>query len=94
MVDFVAAMDRQGKPVAAICHAGWMLISAGIVGGRKLTSFHSIQDDLKGAGAEYLDQEVVRDENLITSRSPADLPAFCRTIIGALAREKTPARTT
>ena len=93
MVDFVASMDRQGKPVAAICHAGWMLISAGIVAGRKVTSFHSIQDDLKAAGAEYLDQEVVRDENLITSRFPDDLPAFCRTIIAALAHEKKPAET-
>ena len=94
MVEFVAAMNRQGKPVAAICHAGWMLISAGVVRGRKLTSFHSIQDDLKGAGADYLDQEVVRDGNLITSRSPADLPAFCRTIIATVAKQQEPARTT
>ncbi|BDG62410.1 type 1 glutamine amidotransferase domain-containing protein [Caldinitratiruptor microaerophilus] len=84
LVDFVRRMDQQGKVVAAICHAGWVLASAGILKGRRATGFSSIRDDMVNAGAEYLDQEVVRDGNLITSRQPADLPAFCRTIIEAL----------
>ncbi len=84
MVDLVREAAQQGKIVAAICHAGWMLASAGVLKGRKVTGFITIKDDLVNAGAEYLDQEVVRDGNLITSRFPADLPAFCRTIIAAL----------
>ena len=94
MVQFVREMDRRGKVVAAICHAGWMLVSADVVRGRRATSFHSIRDDLVNAGAEYLDQEVVRDGNLITSRVPDDLPAFCREIIGALAPVEAPAPAT
>jgi protease I len=84
MVDLVRDSVRQGKVVAAICHAGWMLASAGVLKGRKATCYIAIKDDVINAGAEYLDQEVVRDGNLITSRFPADLPAFCRTIIAAL----------
>lgn len=75
---------EQGKVVAAICHAGWVLISAGIVKGRKLTSFSAIKDDLVNAGATWLDAEVVQNGNLITSRQPSDLPAFADTIIAAL----------
>ena len=75
---------KQGKVVAAICHAGWMLTSADIVKGRKVTGFFAIQDDLIHAGAEYEDAEVVVDGCLITSRKPDDLPAFCREIIKAL----------
>jgi protease I len=75
---------EQGKVVAAICHAGWMLTSADIVKGKKVTSFFAIRDDLVHAGAEYQDAEVVVDGNLITSRKPDDLPAFCREIIRAL----------
>jgi protease I len=74
----------EGKVVAAICHAGWVLVSAGVLKGKKATSFSSIKDDVVNAGATYLDQEVVRDGNLITSRTPDDLPAFCREIIKAL----------
>ncbi|MDW7710369.1 MAG: type 1 glutamine amidotransferase domain-containing protein [Deferrisomatales bacterium] len=85
MVDFVREMHDEGKVVAAICHAGWMLASAEIVKGRKVTGFFSIKDDLVHAGAEWLDREVVRDGNLITSRTPDDLPAFCRTLIESLA---------
>jgi protease I len=70
--------------VAAICHAGWVPISAGILEGKKATCFFAIKDDVINAGAIYLDQEVVQDGNLITSRTPDDLPAFCRTIIVAL----------
>ena len=81
MVSFVRECDKQGKLVAAICHAGWVLISAGILSGRDATCFFAIKDDLENAGASYLDKEVVRDKNLVTSRNPFDLPFFCREII-------------
>jgi protease I len=84
MVAFVRDMDAAGKTVAAICHAGWMLVSAGIVRGRQATCFHSIKDDLVAAGAQYVDDPVVVDRNLVTSRTPADLPHFCRAIIAQL----------
>lgn len=84
MVQLVKDAFQEGKIVAAICHGGWLLASAGILRGRKVTGFFAIRDDLVNAGGEYLDQEVVRDGNLITSRVPNDLPAFCRTIIAAL----------
>lgn len=84
MVDLVREAFEQGKVVAAICHAGWMLVSAGVLEGKKATCFFAIKDDLVNAGADYVDAEVVRDGNLVTSRVPADLPAFCRTIIQAL----------
>jgi len=84
MIKLVRDAYGQGKVVAAICHAGWMLASADIVRGRTVTCFRSIKDDLINAGANYVDQEVARDENLITSRSPDDLPAFTREIIRAL----------
>ncbi len=84
MVNLVRTAFEQGKVVAAICHAGWMLASADILRGKQATCFFAIKDDLVNAGATYLDAEVVRDGNLITSRVPADLPAFCRTIIAAL----------
>lgn len=84
MVELVREANAQGKVVAAICHAGWMLCSARVVEGRLATCFHSIKDDLVNAGASYVDEVVVRDGNLITSRQPEDLPAFCREIIAAL----------
>lgn len=84
MIDFVRDTDAAGKIVAFICHAGWVPVSAGIVEGRTVTSFFSIKDDMVNAGANWVDREVVRDGNLISSRTPDDLPAFCRTIIGAL----------
>jgi protease I len=84
----VKQMDDDGKVIAAICHAGWVLASAGVVKGRSVTCFSSIKQDIVNAGADYLDQPVVRDRNLITSRFPADLPVFCREIIAALARPK------
>jgi len=77
-------MHEAGKVVAAICHAGWMLASAGIVQGRRVTSWPTIRDDLRHAGAEWVDAEVVVDGRIITSRKPDDLPAFCRAIIEAL----------
>lgn len=75
-VQFVKAFFQTGKPVAAICHGPQMLIEADVVRGRKLTSFASIKTDLKNAGAQWVDQEVVVDNGLVTSRSPDDLPAF------------------
>jgi protease I len=86
MVRLVREASQQGKVVAAICHAGWMLVSAGIVKGKKATSFFSIKDDLVAAGAHWMDAEVVVDGTLITSRKPDDLPAFCRAIITALSK--------
>jgi protease I len=84
MVRLVHEAFEQGKVVAAICHAGWMLASADVLKGKEATCFFAIKDDLVNAGATYVDAEVVRDGNLITSRMPSDLPAFCRTIIQAL----------
>jgi protease I len=78
---FVKEMHEKGKVVASICHGGWVLVSAGILKGRKATSFSAIKDDIVNAGADYIDKEVVVDENLITSRTPYDLPAFCREIL-------------
>lgn len=78
---FVRAFFEAGKPVAAICHGPWTLIDAGVVKGRKLTSYESIQTDLKNAGAKWVDEEVVVDNGLVTSRKPDDLPAFNRKII-------------
>jgi protease I len=88
VLKLVKQMDDDGKVIAAICHAGWVLASAGVVKGRSVTCFSSIKQDIVNAGADYLDQPVVRDRNLITSRFPADLPVFCREIIAALARPK------
>ena len=83
---FVRAMAHAGKPVAAICHAPWELISAGVARDRTLTSCHTIQDDLRNAGARWVDQEVVVDGNLVTSRQPSDLPAFDREMLKLLAQ--------
>ncbi len=85
LVAFVREMAEQGKPVAAICHGGWMLCSARVVKGKKVTSVAAIRDDLENAGATWADEEVVRDGNLITSRVPSDLPAFLRALLASLA---------
>lgn len=90
MLDLVRGIYDQGKTVAMICHAGWVGISAGIVDGKRLTSTSSIRDDLVNAGAEWINEEVVQDGNLITSRGPKDLPAFCKKIIASL-QETVPA---
>jgi protease I len=86
IVKLVREAAEQGKVVAAICHAGWMLASAGVVKGKKVTSFFSIKDDMVNAGGQWSDTEVMVDGNLITSRKPDDLPAFCREIIRALTK--------
>jgi protease I len=84
-VGFVRDFVGTGKPVASICHGPWTLLEAGVVSGRTLTSFPSIRTDLRNAGATVVDQEVASDGNLTTSRSPDDLPAFCRAIVEAFA---------
>jgi protease I len=84
LLKFVRDMHAQGKVVAAICHAGWVLVSAGLAKGLRMTCFSSIKEDVINAGANYVDQAVVRDGNVITSRFPADLPAFCKEIVAAL----------
>lgn len=76
-VDFVRDFFKQGKPVAAICHGPWMLVEADVVDGRKLTSYPSIRTDIRNAGGHWVDEEVVVDEGLVTSRNPNDLKAFC-----------------
>jgi protease I len=80
-LDFVRSFFLTGKPVGAICHGPWTLIDAGVVRGRKMTSYASIQSDLKNAGAKWEDKEVVVDNGLVTSRKPDDLPAFNRKLI-------------
>jgi len=82
VLDFVRKLFESGKPVAAICHAGSVLVSADLVRGKHLTSFNAIKDDLRNAGATWEDKEVVVDGNLVTSRRPDDLPAFMRAFIG------------
>ncbi len=84
MVNLVKTFYESDKLVAAICHAGWMLASAGVLQGRRVTSFFAIKDDLIHAGADWVDEEVVVDGKLVTSRTPDDLPAFMRTIIQQL----------
>jgi len=78
---FVGDFFRAGKPVGAICHGPWMLAEADVVRGRTLTSWPSLQTDLRNAGADWVDREVVLDDNLVTSRRPSDLPAFCEKLI-------------
>lgn len=84
VLELVRAIDEAGKPLAAICHAGWVLISAGVIRGRRLTGYHSIKDDLINAGAEYVDEPLVISGNLITSRGPADLPVWVRAFTAAV----------
>lgn len=84
VLNFVKGIDEAGKVVAAICHGGWVPASAGILKGKTMTCFVAIKDDVINAGAKYIDQAVVVDGNLITSRTPDDLPDFCREIIKAL----------
>ncbi|NIZ90224.1 type 1 glutamine amidotransferase domain-containing protein [Kineococcus rubinsiae] len=85
-VAFVRDFVRSGKPVASICHGPWTLVEADVVRGRRLTSWPSLRTDLRNAGAEVVDEEVVTDGNLTTSRSPQDLPAFCARIVAEFAR--------
>lgn len=86
----VRSANNEGKLVAAICHGGWVLCSAHVVKGRRVTGFYSIKDDLVNAGGRYQDAEVVVDGNLVTSRHPGDLPAFCRSAMDVLAHAAAP----
>jgi protease I len=79
--NFVRQIEQAGKPLAVICHGAWLLASSGLVRGRTMTSYHTIQDDLKNAGADWQDAEVVRDRNWVSSRKPSDLPAFNREML-------------
>ena len=79
--EFVREMNQAGKPIAFICHAPWLLVSAGLAKGRSMTSYHTIQDDIRNAGGKWQDEEVVRDKNWVSSRQPSDIPAFNRTMI-------------
>jgi protease I len=85
-VDFVRNFVASGKPVAAICHAPWMLIEAGVVKGKTVTSWPSVHTDLTNAGANWVDREVVEDGNIITSRKPDDIPAFSKKLIEVTAK--------
>lgn len=89
MIEFVRQANDQNKIIAAICHAGSLLVSAGILKGRTTTCFKAIKDDIINAGANYVDKEAVVDDNLLTSRQPADLPAFGRELIALLAKKRT-----
>jgi len=89
--DFVRTIDREGKPIAVICHAPWLLVSAGCVRGRTITSYHTIQDDIRNAGANWQDQEVVRDRNWVSSRQPSDIPKFNKAMIELFSEERSAA---
>jgi len=84
LLDFVKQMDQAGKPIAIICHAGWVAISADILRGRKATSVRAIKDDMVNAGAEWVDEAVVTDKNLVSSRTPHDLPVYVKAFIELL----------
>lgn len=89
-VRFVKSFFDENKPVAAICHGPWMLVEAGAVKGRKLTSWPSLKTDIRNAGGEWMDQEVVTDHGLVTSRKPDDIPAFNKKVIEQFAEKKQP----
>jgi protease I len=86
--EFVRAMDRQKKPIAMICHPPWLLVSAGLVKDRTLTSYHTIQDDIRNAGGKWMDVTVAKDRNWVSSRQPDDIPAFNEAMIELMAEPK------
>lgn len=90
--ELVRQIDEAKKPVAVICHGPWLLVSAKLAKGRKLTSYHTIQDDIRNAGAEWSDQAVVKDGNWVSSRQPSDIPAFNAAMIELFGQRKTSAR--
>src|SRR5512142_2487797 len=86
--EFVRKIDRADKPIAVICHGPWLLVSAGLTRGRTMTSYHTIQDDIRNSGANWIDQEVCRDRNWVSSRQPTDIPSFNRELIRLFAECK------
>jgi protease I len=86
--DFVKKMDAARKPIAVICHGPWLLVSAGLVRGHHMTSYHTIRDDLENAGASWEDKEVIREGNWVSSRRPKDIPAFNRELIALLGEQE------
>ncbi|SEO91240.1 protease I [Halogranum amylolyticum] len=84
-VEFVESHVEDRKPLAAICHGPWMLVEAGLTEGRRLTSYHSLRTDIRNAGGEWVDEEVVTDDGVVTSRNPDDLSAFCETLVDEFA---------
>lgn len=91
-VAFVRDFARSGKPIGVICHGPWVMIEADVVRGRRMTSWPSVRTDLRNAGAEVVDEEVVTDKGLVSSRKPDDLPAFCRKIVEEFAEGRHPPR--
>ncbi len=89
--DFIRRIDQAKKPIAVICHAPWLLVSAGLVKGRTMTSYQTIQDDIRNAGGNWKDEEVIRDRNWVSSRQPSDIPAFNREMISLFSERKTKA---
>lgn len=92
VLEFVRAFDRAGKPIAVICHGPWLLVSTGIARGRRLTSYHTIKDDLINAGAQWEDQAPIVDGNLLTGRNPDDIPAFNDAMLDLFGLSAQPAR--
>ncbi|MDQ6643375.1 MAG: type 1 glutamine amidotransferase [Chloroflexota bacterium] len=90
--DFVRQAESNGKPIAVICHGSWLLISAGLVKGKTMTSYYTIQDDIRNAGGKWMDQEMVLDGNWVSSRSPEDLPAFNKAMIKLFSGSKVSSR--
>jgi protease I len=86
--EFVRRIDKAGKPIAVICHGPWLLVSAGLVKGHTLTSYHTIQDDIRNAGGKWVDKEVVTDHNWVSSRQPDDIPAFNEAMIELFAHSR------
>jgi len=89
---FVQSIDRAGKPIAVICHGGWLLISAGLVKGHTITTWPTLQDDMRNAGAQWVDRECVVDRNWVSSRKPDDLPAFNRETVRLFSESRPAAR--
>ena len=85
--EFVREMNQSGKPIAFICHAPWLLVSAGLAKDRSMTSYHTIQDDIRNAGGKWQDEEVVQDKNWVSSRQPSDIPTFNRAMLDLFAEQ-------